>query len=223
MATRARNSKTTAKRTDLKESDNRFTPFWFIYAVVYSFGRICFDPCWHAASLVRPVAFFDVRRGDDGLRDPWFGDLVFVNPPWSNQKRWLERAHGQWLCGNVKTIVCLVPARTDTDLFHNILSRDADIYFIKGRPKFFQENGKSESTSVSTMAVIFGATDKQKKRFAEKVPGLWWQSHLRSSAPAMPTPVQIPVDAKMRVHKSLPTSCVSVRQDQRVHCGPFSS
>lgn len=49
------------------------------------------------------------------------GRLAFVNPPFSELTRWLERAHGEWRAGRVKTVVCLVPVRTDSALFHDRL------------------------------------------------------------------------------------------------------
>ena len=218
MAAHARNIKTTAKRTDLRESDNRFTPGSFVEAVMYSFGTIDFDPCWHPASLVHPVARFGVRRGADGLRDAWFGDVVFVNPPWSSQKQWLERAYGHWLCGNAQTVVCLVPAKTDTDLFHDILKRNADVYFIRGHPKFSREEDSSDATMVITMAVIFGATAEQKRRFADKIPGSWWQSLRRSSASAE----SMRDRAEMLAYPYSWMSCTSGAHDLRVQCGPQS-
>lgn len=174
MAIGVRRSKKPAKKIVLKESDNRFTSPAFIRAVEESFGKIDFDPCWHRASAVRPRRYLDVRQGHDGLRDKWAGGLAFVNPPWSHQKRWLERAHEQWLRGEVDTVVCLVPAKTDTKLFHRVLSKDADVYFIEGRPHFFRVDGTSEATMVSAMVVIFGATQEQKIRFAERIRGSWW-------------------------------------------------
>lgn len=181
MATRARNAKTPVNAIVLKDSDNRFTSPAFIRAIERSFGRIDFDPCWHPASAVRPRAYLDVRRGDDGLRDDWSGDVVFVNPPWSKQKRWLERAHDQWSKRKVRTVVCLVPAKTDTKLFHHVLSKDADVYFVEGRPRFFREDGRSEATMVSAMVVMFGAMPEQKRRFAARVPGSWWQPNRLST------------------------------------------
>ncbi len=174
MAGNARNPHPSALTVALKESDNRFTSPPLIAAIEYGFGKVDFDPCWHPASAVRPRAYLDVRRGDDGLCDAWSGRLAFVNPPWSNQKKWIERAHDQWSSGKVETIVCLVPAKTDTRLFHEVLSKDADVYFIEGRPRFFKEDGSSEATMVSTMMVIFGATSDQKQRFAQRVSGSWW-------------------------------------------------
>ena len=160
-------------RSVLKESDNRFTARTFVKAVEYSFGKISFDPCWHPASAVKPKAYFDVREGHDGLTDEWSGRLAFVNPPWSNQKKWIERAYDQWLKGNVGTVICLVPSKTDTDLFHDILAKDADIFFLKRRPRFSKVDGTSQSTAQSVMVVIFGATPAQKERFAEQVAGSW--------------------------------------------------
>lgn len=181
MAIRARNAKTPVNAIVLKDSDNRFTSPAFVRAVERSFGRIDFDPCWHPASAVRPRAYLDVRRGDDGLRDDWSGDVVFVNPPWSNQKRWLERAHDQWSKRKVQTVICLVPAKTDTKLFHHVLSKDADVYFVEGRPHFFREDGTSEATMVSAMVVMFGAMCEQKRRFADHVQGSWWQPNRLST------------------------------------------
>lgn len=174
MAGHARNPHPSAGAVALKESDNRFTSPSFIAAIEHAFGGIDFDPCWHPASAVRPQAWLDVRRGDDGLRDDWSGRLAFVNPPWSNQKKWIERAHDQRSSGKVGTIVCLVPAKTDTRFFHEVLSKVADVYFIEGRPRFFKEDGSSEATMVSAMVVIFGATSEQKQRFAQRIRGSWW-------------------------------------------------
>ncbi|CAN5277416.1 hypothetical protein BH10PSE14_BH10PSE14_18760 [soil metagenome] len=206
---------TTGPGVELKESDNRFTSPTFIKAIEQSFGRIGFDPCWHRASAVRPLAYLDVRRGDDGLRDDWSGNVAFVNPPWSNQKRWIERAHDQWLCGNVVTAICLVPAKTDTRLFHHVLSKDADVYFIEGRPHFFRENGKSEATMVSAMVVMFGATPAQKRRFAERVRGSWWVPN-RSSADFAG---RLPLGARCVVTEYPVMSCTASSQASVV-CAP---
>lgn len=203
MANGAQNPTTYVKKIELKESDNRFTSPSFIQAIEQSFGKIEFDPCWHVASAIRPLAYLDVRQGDDGLRDDWCGSLAFVNPPWSNQKAWIERAHDQWSKNKVKTAVCLVPSKTDTKLFHDVLSKDADIYFIEGRPRFFKEDGKSESTMVSAMVVMFGATPEQKRRFGECVRGSWWKPRRRLPA-FTAQPIRIPSFIREAMRKLAP-------------------
>lgn len=183
-AAEAKAAKILARETEQKESDDRFTPPELIEAIEESFGEIDFDPCWHRASAVRPKAYLDVRQGHNGLRDDWYGSVVFVNPPWSAQDKWIKRAHDLWRRGDVETVVCLVPAATDTKFFHETLSKDADIYFIEGRPHFSKEDESSEATMRPTMIVMFGATSEQKARFAERVRGSWWRPQRASSSAA---------------------------------------
>ncbi len=199
----------------LKESDNRFTSPILIKAVEASFGKITFDPCWHPASSVRPKRYFDARRGDDGLRDPWSGRLAFVNPPWSAQKKWIERAYDQWRRGKVRTVMCLVPAKTDTKFFHDVLIEEADVYFLQGRPRFFKADGTSAGTMVSTMLVIFGATSEQKARFAALVPGSWC------------LPKQVLRVRPRRAQRTMyveyaSSSCAASTRYGTVHCTPSS-
>ena len=87
------------------DRDNRFTSPDTIRAVEESFGRIDFDPCWHEASAVKPVAYLDFRKGQDGLTRPWKGPVAFVDPPWSAAKKLLKRAYDQWKNGNVDKVI----------------------------------------------------------------------------------------------------------------------
>lgn len=173
-AAQKKDEKQRADEVKQKESDNRFTSPELIRAIEDSFGPIDFDPCWHEASVVRPGAYLDVRQGHNGLRDDWSGPLAFVNPPWSKADKWVKRSHERWKSGQVTTILCLIPAATDTHFFHDVLSVDADVYFLRGRPRFSKEDGTSEPTMHRTMLVMFGATDQQKRRFADLVRGSWW-------------------------------------------------
>ena len=220
-ADREKAARRLAREIEQKESDDRFTSPQLIRAIEYSFGKIDFDPCWHPASAVRPKAYLDVRQGHNGLRNAWFGPLAFVNPPWSSQDKWLKRAYDQWLKGNVATVVCLVPAKTDARFFHDVLSKDADVYFLEGRPRFSKVDGSSEATMVSTMVVMFGASREQKRRFAELVRGSWW---LPTPAPSFRSE-QAGTAVRGLVHHHGPVSCAA--PDHRLHrtaiCGPSSA
>lgn len=71
---------------------------------------------------------------DDGLLMPWSGS-VWCNPPYGNRiADWVQKAWRE--SGNGCTVVCLLPARTDTRWFHNYILGVAEIRFIKGRLKF---------------------------------------------------------------------------------------
>jgi site-specific DNA-methyltransferase (adenine-specific) len=90
--------------------------------------------------------------GIDGLGlTPW-GAVNFVNPPYGRElPKWIKRGYEEFLKG--KTIVFLIPARTDTKYFHEIILPYAkEIRFIKGRLKF---QGAKNSAPFPSMIVIF--------------------------------------------------------------------
>jgi site-specific DNA-methyltransferase (adenine-specific) len=58
-----------------------------------------------------------------------------MNPPYGRQiKNWVKKAYLASLEG--ATVVCLVPARTDTYWWHTYVRRAQEIRFIRGRLKF---------------------------------------------------------------------------------------
>lgn len=72
---------------------------------------------------------------EDGLVQlftPWMGRRVFCNPPYGpGIAKWLERGL------EADVAVFLIPARTDTRWFHDIvLPKAREIRFIRGRLKF---------------------------------------------------------------------------------------
>ena len=158
---------------DEDDRDSRFTPPEFMAGIYAAFGDIDLDPCAHMLSPVRARRYILLSQGGDGLAEEWSGRLAFVNPPFSALLKWLRRAHDQWLAGNVETVVCLVPVRTDSAWFHDTLSADANIYLLKGRVRFLDSQGRGQSTPFSLMLLTLGATAEQRARYAELVPGFW--------------------------------------------------
>ncbi len=90
---------------------------------------------------------------EDGLTKDWSGEIVFINPPYSQIKIWVEKAYNEWLNHNVM-IIMLLPARTDTKWFHKYIYNQVgiEIEFIKGRLKF---KGARNSAPFPSMLVIF--------------------------------------------------------------------
>lgn len=158
---------------DKNDRDSRFTPPEFMESVYAAFGEVDIDPCGHALSPVVARRRILLSEGGDGLTEDWTGGLAFVNPPFSALLRWLRRSHDQWKAGNVSTVVCLVPVRTDSTLFHRTLSADADICLLHGRIRFLDPTGRRQPTPFSLMVMTFGATASQRARFAELVQGIW--------------------------------------------------
>lgn len=158
---------------DKEDRDSRFTPPDFMANIYQSFGAIDLDPCGHCQSPVIAGRRIILGEGGDGLNDEWSGRTAFVNPPFSQLLKWLRRAHDQWRIGNVETVVCLVPVRTDSAWFHETLSDDADIYLLQGRVRFLAPSGQGQHTPFSLMLLTLGATSDQKRRYASLVPGFW--------------------------------------------------
>lgn len=158
---------------DKEDRDSRFTPHDFMTPIYAAFGKVDIDPCAHPLSPVVARRRIILSEGRDGLVEDWSGRLAYVNPPFSQLLKWLRRAHDQWLVGNVETVICLVPVRTDSAWFHDTLSAAADIYLLRGRVRFLNSAGKGQHTPFSLMVIALGATAEQKARYAQRVPGFW--------------------------------------------------
>ena len=87
--------------------------------------------------------------GAGGLVRPW-GTSVFVNPPYSNIKEWCKKAYSESLEG--KTVVMLIPSRTDTRYWHEYIMKADEIRFIKGRLRF---GGAKNSAPFPSAIIVF--------------------------------------------------------------------
>lgn len=65
----------------------------------------------------------------------------------------MRKAYESWIEG--ATVVCLVPARTDTGWWHDYAAKASEIRFIRGRVKFEKPNLKSDSAPFPSAIVIF--------------------------------------------------------------------
>lgn len=112
------------------------------------FDTVYFDPC-------------PLNADFDGLGIDWHG-ANYINPPYSPSKlkeafirKALEESKKEKLC------VMLIPASTETKIFHDIIVPNAKVVLIKKRVKFKGHNSKGEyvtdkSGQSGSMFVIFG-------------------------------------------------------------------
>lgn len=76
-------------------------------------------------------AYYDKEA--DGLAQDWSGKRCWMNPPYGREiGKWVQKAAQ----GGAQTVVCLLPARTDTRWWHDYIQDKAEVRFIKGRLKF---------------------------------------------------------------------------------------
>lgn len=88
-------------------------------------------------------------QADDGLAQDWVGSC-WMNPPYGRTiGKWMRKAYESSLAG--ATVVCLVPARTDTRWWHDYAMK-GEIEFIKGRLKF---GGSKDNAPFPSAVVVF--------------------------------------------------------------------
>lgn len=97
----------------------------------------------------------------DGLNSPWNldGGAVFCNPPYGREiGKWVRKAWEEAKSGI--TIVLLIPARTDTNYFHDYILGQAEIRWVRGRIHFEDENGTVyERAPFPSMVVVYNGKE----------------------------------------------------------------
>ena len=90
----------------------------------------------------------------NGLEIDW-GTSTFCNPPYGREiGKWTSKAVVEAEKG--KTIVLLIPSRTDTRWWQNDIMKATEIRFIKGRLKF--GNATNSAPFPSALAIYEGTT-----------------------------------------------------------------
>jgi phage N-6-adenine-methyltransferase len=87
----------------------------------------------------------------NGLEQEWCKDVVhWMNPPYGRQiDKWIKKAYE-----SESTVVCLVPARTDTKWWHSYCMK-GEVRFLKGRLYFEKKEGKMDRAPFPSAIVIF--------------------------------------------------------------------
>ena len=94
-------------------------------------------------------------REQDGLAQDWTGETVFCNPPYGREMpKWIKKCYEHFKSGGAA--VMLIPARTDTNAFHDYIYGKAEIRFIKGRLYFVDQNGDDTGRApFPSMVVVY--------------------------------------------------------------------
>ena len=122
----------------LSEGNERQTPDWLFKRLDEEFN-FTLDPC-ASPNNAKCKKFFTIN--EDGLKQDWSKDVVFVNPPYGNVlKIWVQKVYREFLKG--ATVVLLVPMRTNHKWWHEYCMKATEIRLIDERIKFLNSHGES--------------------------------------------------------------------------------
>jgi phage N-6-adenine-methyltransferase len=125
------------------------TPQKFFDAISVLYGPFDIDVCADASNAKCHV-YFD--KSADGLAQTWTGKC-WMNPPYGRDiGKWMKKASE-----SDATVVCLVPARTDTKWWHDYAMK-GEITFIRGRLKF---GDAKNSAPFPSAVVVFRPRQKE--------------------------------------------------------------
>lgn len=125
------------------------------------------DPCCTKATA-KCKNYFTIA--DNGLKQPWAKHgSVFMNPPYGREiVQWMKKAYEESLEG--ATVVCLVPARTDTKWWEDYCLQADNILFLIGRVKFIENGVALKAGAPFPSAIITFLPPAVKNTFR-----CWWR------------------------------------------------
>lgn len=139
VAFRARNHPQQPTRDDV---DDRRTPVEF-FAKLNRIHRKSVDAAANSNNALLPRYW---TRASNGLIQPWRGERVWCNPPFSDLRPWVEKAWAEVLHSGCELVVMLLPAnRTEQRWWQELIEpcrdRSRDVYrlttsFLPGRMRF---------------------------------------------------------------------------------------
>ena len=125
------------------------TPWELFRAWDISHGRFHLDVC-ATAENAKCSKFFSPK--EDGLNQPWEG-ICWMNPPYGRAiGQWIGKAASEARTARVLRVVCLIPARTDTAWWHDLVIPYGKVHFLRGRIRF--EDAKHPAPFPSAIVVF---------------------------------------------------------------------
>ena len=133
--------------------DEQFTPTK-VFAPLNAEFQFTLDPCATAESAKCAKFYTKVQNG---LKQSWANERVFLNMPYSNIEPWLEKTR-QELKAGCPLVVALLPAWTDRKWWHKYIEKSwCKKRFRKGRIVFGMPGnpeGKKRGTGKFPSVVI---------------------------------------------------------------------
>ncbi len=115
----------------------------------------CLDPASPGPGGPVPARRYFTKE-EDGLCQEWVGEHVWLNPPYGRHlAKWVRKAVSEWHFGRAKTIVLLLPARTDTLWWHELITAGGQPEFLKGRVRFLDTDGQRRDVAPFASVLVW--------------------------------------------------------------------
>jgi len=140
--------------------DDWATPEYFFKLLDDEF-HFTLDPC--ASERNHKCAKYYTEE-TNGLLQSWKGEVCFVNPPFNAKETWIRKSLSEVLNPNT-TVVMIIPAFTDTKVWHECVMLADEIRFCIGRVNFIppEIREKKASSNFPLAIVVFRNPTKYKE------------------------------------------------------------
>ena len=149
-----------------------YTPVQYIDSARRVMGSIDCDPCSSVLAQETVLAETFYTIDNDGLSLPWHG-TVWMNPPYAARiiSPFVDKLLGHLSNGDVTQAIMLTHNNADTAWFQKAAHRCARACFTRGRVRFYDERGTSNSPTHGHAFMYFG---RRHKRFVNEFKTYGW-------------------------------------------------
>jgi phage N-6-adenine-methyltransferase len=134
------------------KSDEHNTPPNILEGVYECLGELDLDPCSNSHSQPNVRAKKHFTTEDDGLTREWHG-RIFMNPPFSDIKRWVPHIIEEYSSGRVTEAIALTKADTRTKWYRKLRESCQAVCFVEGYHKY---GNAQTSATFGTLLTYFG-------------------------------------------------------------------
>lgn len=132
------------------DTDEWATPPDFVRPLADAVNGFTLDPCSGAENS--PIAANQYTIQDDGLTQPWYGD-VWCNPPYSDMEDWTDKVIEESTRGETDVILYLCKGDSSTDWWHAAVEEATAVAMIDSRLSFGDDE---DSAPFCSHVFIFG-------------------------------------------------------------------
>jgi hypothetical protein len=131
----------------------------------FNYDKFSLDPTSPKVPTVPCHRFFTID--DDGLSQPWHGRLVFLNPPYVDFHKWVNKAIREYQIQRAEKMVLLLPARFENAGINKLNAAGAAMFLLTRRLKF---GNSSVPAPWASLIHTLGATEEEIARLRTKLP-----------------------------------------------------